>query len=355
MSSMTTASAYLRSAVLAACVVLAGPRSAAAQTMDIYFIDVEGGQSTLVVGPSGQSLLVDTGWPGFGGRDADRILAAAKRAGVTAIDYLVLTHYHDDHVGGLEQLAARLPFRHVITHGPNGEVGRIANIVNPIVERVMSATDVPKTIAKPGDVIPIDGVDVKVVASNRQLIAEPVAGASDRPNAKCEGVVQRRADRSENSASVALHITFGRFRFLDIGDLTQDLEFEMACPVNRLGEVDLYLTTHHGAAASNAEVLVHALRPRVAIMNNGARKGGDAPVLDVVRRSPGLEDLWMLHYAVAAGPDLNVPEPLIANTTESTDPLVNDQGFGIKVSARRDGSFTVTNERNQLTKTYAPR
>lgn len=355
MVSMTTAGAWVRRAVLAVCMTLTGSGLAAAQTMDIYFIDVEGGQATLVVSPSGQSLLVDTGWPGFDGRDADRITAAAKRAGVTAIDYLVLTHYHDDHVGGIEQLAARLPFRHIITHGPNGETGRIANIVNPIVERVMTSTTAKQTVAVPGDVIPIAGIDVKVIASNRQLIAEPVAGASGQPNDKCEGVVKRREDRSENSASVALHITFGRFRFLDMGDVTQDLEFELACPVNRLGEVDLYLTTHHGSAASGAEVLVHALKPRVAIMNNGARKGGDAAVLDIVRRSPGLEDLWMLHYAVAAGPDMNVAEQFIANTAESTDPLVHDRGFGIKVSSRMDGSFTVTNERTQLTKTYAPR
>ncbi len=355
MVSMTTAGAWVRSAVLAVCAALAGSGLAAAQTMDLCFIDVEGGQATLIVSPSGQSLLVDTGWPGFNGRDADRIAAAASRAGITTIDHLVLTHYHDDHVGGLEQLAARLPFGHIITHGPNGETGRIANIVNPILERVLTSTTATQTVAAPGDVIPIAGIDVKVVASNRQLIAAPVAGASGGVNARCDGAVKRREDRSENSASVALHITFGRFRFLDLGDVTQDLEFELACPINRLGTVDLYLTTHHGSAASGAEVLVHALEPRVAIMNNGARKGGDAAVLDIVRRSPGLEDLWMLHYAVAAGPDLNVAEPFIANTTESTDPLVNDRGFGIKVSARMDGSFTVTNERTQQTKTYAPR
>lgn len=339
--------------VLFAVYLIAASAPAAAQTLDIYFIDVEGGQATLLVSPSGQSLLVDTGWPEFGGRDADRISATVKRAGLSAVDYLVLTHYHDDHVGGLEQFADRVPFRHLITHGPNMEVGRMADIVNPIYARVMDRYKPPVTVAAPGDVIPIAGIRVNVVASNRLLISTPVPGAG-APNPKCAGTVKRREDRSDNSASVGLHITFGAFRFLDLGDLTQDLEFEMACPVNRLGKIDLYLTTHHGAPASGAEVLVHALEPRVAIMNNGARKGGDPVHIRTVRTAPGLEDLWMLHVAVAAGAE-NVSEPYIANIDESTDPAVNDKGYGIKVSAKADGAFTVTNERTGVTKAYPAR
>jgi hypothetical protein len=149
--------------------------------------------------------------------------------------------------------------------------------------------------------------------------------------------------------------TFGAFRFLDLGDLTQDLEFQMACPVNRIGEVDLFLTTHHGSGQSNAPVLVHALQSRVAIMNNGARKGGDLPVLQTVRSAPGLEDLWMLHYAVAAGSEGNVAEPMIANLGDVSDPAVKDTGFGIHVTVQPDGAFTVVNERNNHTKTYAAR
>jgi len=147
-------------------------------------------------------------------------------------------------------------------------------------------------------------------------------------------------------------LTFGAFRFLDLGDLTQDLEIQLACPTNRIGEVDLYLTTHHGSGQSNAQALVHALKARAAVMNNGARKGGDLPILKVVRSAPGLEDLWMLHYAVAAGSEGNVAEPLIANPGEAPE---QDRGFGIRVSARADGSFTVVNERNNVTKTYAAR
>lgn len=341
----------LRFITLAVFVLLTAPHAALAQSLDLYFIDVEGGQATLVVSPSGQSLLVDTGWPGFNGRDADRIAAAAKQAGIKTLDHLVITHYHDDHVGGMEQLAARLKFRTVITHGPTTETGRMALSGTTIFRNAMAAGGAKEIVAKPGDVIPIEGLDVKIVASNRELIASSLPGAG-APNPLCEGAVQRRADTSDNSASVGMLITLGEFRFLDIGDLTQDKEFELACPVNRIGEVDLYLATHHGSAQSNAEVLVHALKSRVAVMNNGARKGGDPPVIQIVRRSPGLEDLWMLHYSVAAGNEGNVPETFIANTRDVPDPAVHDEGFGIKVSVQPDGSFTVTNERNNFTKKY---
>ena len=217
----------------------------------------------------------------------------------------------------------------------------------------MTASGAKEIVVKPGDTIPLKGIDVRVLASNRQLIDSSPKGAV--PNAACDGVVPRRPDTSDNSASVGMLFTFGGFRFLDLGDLTQDLEFQMACPVNRIGEVDLFLTTHHGSGQSNAPELVHALKSRVAIMNNGARKGGDPPVLKTVRSAPGLEDLWMLHYSVAAGDEGNVAEPLIANLGDVSDPAVKDTGFGINVTVQPNGSFTVVNERNSVSKTYAAR
>ena len=341
----------MRTIVLAAWLALA-PAVCSAQALKLYFVDVEGGQATLIVAPSGQSMLVDTGWPTETRRDAGRIAEAVKKAGVGTIDYLVITHYHDDHVGGMEQLASRVKFRNVITHGPTTESGKGADTMMATFRAGLAATGAKEIIVKPGDTIPLKGLDVKVLASNRQLIGAPAKAAT---NPLCEGVVPRRADTSDNSASVGMLLTFGSFRLLDLGDLTQDLEVQMACPVNRIGDVDLFLTTHHGSGQSNAQVLVHALRPRVAIMNNGARKGGDLPVLQTIRSAPGLEDLWMLHYAVAAGAEGNVAEPMIANLGDVADPAVKDTGFGINVTVQPNGSFTVVNERNNQSKTYHPR
>ena len=341
----------LRTAVLAAWLALA-PAVCSAQALRLFFVDVEGGQATLVVTPSGQSLLVDTGWPTADLRDANRIAAAVKKAGVGTVDYLVITHYHDDHVGGMEQLVSRVKVRTVITHGPTTETGKGADTMMATFRAALAASGAKELVVKPGDTIPLKGIDVKVLASNRQLIDAPAKGAA---NALCEGVVPRRADTSDNSASVGMLFTFANFRFLDLGDLTQDLEYPMACPLNRIGEVDLFLTTHHGAASSNAPMLVHALKSRVAIMNNGARKGGDLPVLQTVKSAPGLEDLWMLHYAVVAGAEGNVEEPRIANLGDVNDPAVKDTGFGINVTVEPTGAFTVVNERNNLTKTYNPR
>jgi competence protein ComEC len=334
---------------LVACALMClTPAIASAQSLRLSFIDVEGGQATLIVTPSGQSMLVDTGWATEMLRDAGRIAAAVKNAGIGTVDYLVITHYHADHVGGIEQLASRVKFRNVITHGPTTETN--AETMMSTFRRAIAATGAKEIVAKPGDTIPLKGIDVKVLASNRQLIDPPPQTAA--PNGLCHGVEPRRPDASDNSASVGVLLTFGAFRFLDLGDLTQDLEFQMACPVNRIGEVDLFLTTHHGSAQSNARVLVHALKPRVAIMNNGARKGGDLPILQTVRSAPRLEDLWMLHYAVAAGAEGNVADSMIANLGDVSDPAVKDTGFGINVTVQPDGSFTVVNERNNVTRTY---
>jgi competence protein ComEC len=341
----------VRTLLFAAWLALA-PAVCSAQALRLFFIDVEGGQATLVVTPSGQSLLVDTGWPTETLRDAERIAAAVTKAGVGTVDHLVITHYHADHVGGMAQLASRVKFRNVITHGPTTETGKGADSMMATFRSALAASGAKEIVVKPGDTIPLKGVEVKVLASNRQLIDAPAKGAA---NPLCEGVVPRRPDTSDNSASVGMLFTFGAFRFLDLGDLTQDLEFQMACPVNRIGEVDLFLTTHHGSGQSNAQVLVHALKSRVAIMNNGSRKGGDLPVLQTVKSAPGLEDLWMLHYAVVAGSEGNVAEPQIANLGDVSDPAVKDTGFGINVTVQPNGSFTVVNERNNQTKTYPAR
>jgi beta-lactamase superfamily II metal-dependent hydrolase len=243
----------------------------AARTLDVYFIDVEGGQATLFVSPAGESMLVDTGWPDAGGRDADRIVSAAKLAGVKQIDYLVVTHYHTDHVGGVPQLAARIPIRTFVDHGPSVESGPEAD---QLFSAYLSVRDKANhLLAKPGDWIPIRGINVQVLTAAGNEISNPLPGAG-APNPLCAGVKRRANDPTENAQSIGMLITYGKFRMIDLGDLTWNKELGLACPDNKIGVVDVYLSTHHGANLSGAPPLVQALHPLVAILGNGAKKGG---------------------------------------------------------------------------------
>jgi competence protein ComEC len=316
----------------------------AAKTFDVYFIDVEGGQATLMVSPSGQSMLVDTGWAGFNNRDADRIAAAAKLAGVKQIDYLVITHYHADHVGGVTQLAAKLPIKHFVDHGPNNESGGPADELYSAYKNAWSSGE--HLVVKPGDKIPVKGLDVEVITANGDLIKTPIKGAG-ASNPLCGQDNRRPEDKTENARSTGTLITYGKFRMIDLGDLTWNKEQDLVCPNNLVGTVDVYLTTHHGMDMSGPATIVNALKPRVAIMNNGATKGGSIPAWQVVHKSPGLPDLWQLHFAVAGGKDNNVNEQFIANPDQA-----NDQGNYLKLSAESNGNFTVTNPRNNFSKAY---
>jgi competence protein ComEC len=306
-----------------------------AKTLDLYFIDVEGGQATLVVGPSGQSLLIDTGYTGFGGRDTVRIAAAAKDAGVKRIDTLLITHFHDDHVGGVANLLDRLPVTVFLDHGPSIETKDYPNPYSAAFAKGQH-----KTVAA-GDKIPIKELDVTVVAAAGKTIA-----AKGEANPNCAGIAERQSadEARENSQSVGVVITFGKFRFADLGDLTWNKELALLCPENKVGKIDLYLTTHHGGESPKA---IWGMTPRVAVMNNGPSKGADPVGWKNVIASPGLEDLWQLHFALAGGKETNVPDTFIVNVN------ANDQGQHLKVSALADGSFTVTNPRNKFSKTYA--
>jgi len=318
----------------------------AAGTLDVYFIDVEGGQSTLFVSPSGESMLVDTGWPGFNGRDAERIVSVARAAGVTRLNYVVITHFHTDHVGGVPQLAERIPVGTYVDHGRSVETGKEAD---DLYHAYVQARDrASHLIVRAGDRIPIEGIDVRVVSSTGQTIQRPLADAG-QANPVCKTTKPREVDPSENAQSVGMVITFGKFRIIDLGDLTWNKELALVCPENKLGTVDVYLSTHHGLDQSNAPAIIDALKPRVAITNNGATKGGTAEALHTIRNSPGIEDIWQLHYAQNAGKENNAPEPFIVNVDQ--DASVS----WIKLSAGVDGGFTVTNSRNGKTKTYPPR
>ena len=224
--------------------ILCAPQALpAAKTLDFYFVDVEGGQATLVVLPSKQALLVDTGWPGLNMRDATRIAAAAKRAGVKQIDYLVVTHYHSDHVGGVPQLVAKLPVRTFVDHGESVEHGENED---RLYNRYVKARETGQHLqVKPGDKIPMKGLEVTVLTSAGQGIGSPLAGAG-QPNPACAATKPLENDASENAQSVGILIQYGNFRMIDLGDLTWNKENELVCPVNKIGTVDLHLTTHHG-------------------------------------------------------------------------------------------------------------
>ena len=314
----------------------------------IYFVDVEGGQSTLFVTPEGHSLLVDTGWTGNNGRDADRIAAAAKDAGISRLDYVLLTHYHPDHAGGLIEVAERLPIGTVIDHGENTEPAEASTV--PMYAMYMGLVangKVKRLTPKPGDQLPIPDMDATVVSSAGEVIERPLPGAGE-PNPACQGADLKPIGQTENPRSLGIRIVFGKLRILDLGDLTVEKEALLMCPANKLGRVDIFVVSHHGTATSDSAALVHAIAPRVAIMDNGGRKGGSPSVWQTIESSPGLEDLWQLHTAEAEG-SRNVADAYIANLSGP------DAGNYLKIKAWPDGRFEVFNARTQATKEYPAR
>ena len=317
----------------------------AAKNLEIYFIDVEGGQSTLFVSPSGETLLMDTGYGGFNRRDPTRILAAAKAAGVKKIDYLVISHYHADHVGGLPDVAAKLPIRNFIDHGPNTETDKDSQVrFNMYSDFRSKGTPLP---VKPGDTIPIKGLDVRVLAGAGDTLAAPLAGAG-QANPECASYQPDPAEQaSENQRSLGLLIAYGDFRILDLGDLTSSREHELVCPSNKIGTVDVFVSSHHMGDAANTPQLVHAIHSKVAIADNGPRKGGKPEAWQTLHDAPGLMDIWQLHYAIGGGKDHNSADTFLANVDEFC------QGKWLRLTAEKDGSFTVLNSRNRYEKTYS--
>jgi len=318
-------------------------------SLQIYFIDVEGGQSTLFVTPDKHSLLIDTGWPDAESRDAQRIASAAKAAGIERIDYVLLTHYHVDHTGGVPQLVAKIPVGTFIDHGPNRETTDGPTVqAAEAYEKVLAQGHYGHLVPKPGDVLPITGMKVTVVSADGNLIKEPLPGGGGA-NQYCASSEKRPADQTENARSLGVLITYGKLRILDLGDLTWDKEMQLMCPVNRLGHIDLLVVSHHGWNQSSSPALVDAIAPRVAIMDNGAKKGGSPSVWDTVEKAPGLEDLWQLHYSEEGGPTHNVEAARIAN------PQGPDTGNYLKVAAFPNGRLEVFNARTGATKQYLPK
>jgi beta-lactamase superfamily II metal-dependent hydrolase len=341
------------------------------KTLQIYVVDVEGGNATLFVSPAGESVLIDTGNGGQAAvRDADRIMAAAKDAGLGRIDHLITTHWHGDHFGAMSELAARIPIRHFIDHGPTVQPQPAST---EFLDKVYPTLygKAKRTIAQPGDRVQMAGLDWRIVTSGGKVLKAPLPGAG-RPNPHCASHKPQDPDPTENAQSVGSIVTFGSFRVAHLGDLTWNKEFELMCPTNPIGTVDLNIVSHHGQPVSNAEVLVHALEARVAIMNNGTRKGGQPAAMRIIHSAPRLEDLWQVHFSLLSGQEYTVPGLFIANLVDDQPatmpvaalapppagpgapppPAHNGPAHWIKVSAESNGSFTVTNQRNGFRKTY---
>lgn len=356
------------SMALILCAAIATPQNRTAKALEMFVVDVEGGNAVLFVAPSGESVLIDSGNGGAGAiRDAERIMGVVKQAGLKQIDHLIITHYHGDHIGGLSELAARIPIREFIDHGPNVQPG--PNI-DPVLQRYAELYAKAKhTVAIPGEKVPVAGLDWRVVTAAGNVLKTPLPGAG-RPNPYCVDFKPQDVPRTEDDQSVGSFITFGKFRTVHLGDLTLNRQFDLMCPNNRLGTVDLLIAARHGNV--NAELLTHALRPRVAITNNGTRKGGQPEAMKIFFSSPGLEDVWQMHFSLLGGQEYAVPGMFIANVFDQQPPampvapfapppqgqeappppLHDGPAYYFKVLAQQDGTFTVTNTRNGFSKTY---
>jgi competence protein ComEC len=326
------------------CLVFAGLLSAQSGRLTIYWIDTEGGGATLIVGPSGQSLLADTGNPGPEDRDAKRIFDVTKLAGLSKIDMLFTTHFHGDHVGGAPALAKMIPIAKFYDHGDSIETSdpRAAQQW----EAYKAASAGKRQIVKPGDKIALPGTDVTVVISNGAPIEKPINGGGS--NSLCKDAVQKDADKTENQRSAGFLLTFGKFKFLDLGDLTWDKEMELACPVNKVGAVTILQATHHGFYNdfSGAPAMVWAAKPQVIVVNNGARKGLAANAYETIAKSPGIEGVWQLHKSDRNDAAHNTSEQMIANLDTASD------GHWVKAVVEKDGKYTLTNGRNDFSKSY---
>jgi len=352
-------------ALVISVVIDASALRSAGRTLDIYFIDVEGGQATLIISPEGRTLLVDAGYPSTGtfestpgdphaSRDAQRILAAAKSASVSRIDTLVTTHFHADHAGGVVELSQLLPIASFVDHGavnPEAETG-VKGTLDVFSRYARVRAKGRHTVAKAGERLPADGFDAVIVSSDGHAITKPLGKAAGL-NAACAAAATTAQDPHENPRSVGFRLTFGRFTFLDVGDLTGQPLYALACPRDLVGQIDVYLVAHHGGDDAADPATLSAFTPRVAVLNNGERKGGGARTFASLHQASaaagrsGIADVWQLHRSSNPGAE-NFADSRMANVDEST-------AHWLKVSASEDGSFIVTNTRTGETKAYPAR
>jgi len=355
----------------AAILLLTAGVTADAQTgadLKIISVDVEGGAAVLIRTPEGKSLLIDTGWkPGEGVPypvppgappipqpvSADRIVAAAAGLGIRKIDYLVMTHYHADHLGGLEALLARLPVGTFVDHGPNREIAPPGQVGAGSPETrypawIAASKGHPHISVHAGQTLDIDSLHILFVASDGDVLTTSLPGAGQL-NPQCAGVKPATQDGGdENNRSLGMLLRFGAARIAYLGDLSWNKEIALLCPINKMGKVDAYFVTGHGMNLSSSPPTA-ALDPLVAVMQNGPLKGGDQDVIRTVTAYPSLQGFWRTHATVRF-PALNGDPDFIANLDGA-----RDQGYAIALDVTPDGRITVTNQRNQFHKTYQAR
>jgi beta-lactamase superfamily II metal-dependent hydrolase len=306
--------------------------------LDIYFIDTEGGAATLIVTPAGESVLIDCGNPGT--RDAERIHAAAQAAGLKAIDHLIITHWHLDHYGGIAHLSELMPIDHYYDHGIPETLVEDPQNFPLLIQAYKKAAGDKRTALKPGDEIALKQEESSPLIQLRCLCGggEVIPDKDGAPaNAIAPEHKPQPEDKSDNARSLGFLLSFGGFRFLDLGDLTWNIEFKLVSPSDKIGPVDVYQVTHHGLEISNNPVLIKTVRPRVAICGNGPRKGGHPSVISTLRRIPDMQAIYQLHRNVTSEPQDNTDPEFIANADEKCESEL------VKLSAAPDAkSYTVT-------------
>ena len=352
-------------AVLAASGAVAGQAAAAANELKIISIDAEGGASTLYITPDGHSLLIDAGWaarPAGPGRTPDApprpatpataqaVVAAMKANGLTKLDYLLVSHFHIDHISGVPALAAAVPIGAFIDHGPNRELtleGPPGGPPGPTGNENYRATIAGKThiVMKAGQSMKLGQLTLTAVNGDREIVRHRL-GRAVPADPGCQSLTYKTDDGGEeNPRSLGLILQWGTTRILSLGDTTWDMENKLVCPANLIGPVDLMVISNHGSDLSNAPVLLNSVKPRVVIVNNGATKGGDGVVLDRLAGLTPKPAVWQVHFATRS-PEQNVAPDQIANLAgpDAVNPLV--------VTVDKKGAVTVQNPRNGFTKTY---
>ena len=332
-------------------VFCAGLTRAAPKTLDIYFIDVEGGAATLIVTPSGESLLVDSGFPGE--RDAGRIAHVARDvAGLKQIDHYITTHWHRDHVGGSAELVKLISVVNFYDHGIPATLS--SDIEPELIEAYRRTTQGRSLVLKAGDEIKLQStrssppLRLQVLAANRAVVGEQVEAPQIRP---CGPDFQpAEEDKTDNANSIGFLLSFGQFDFFDGGDLTWNVEHKLTCPKNLVGPVDVYQVDHHGVDNSNNPALVRALKPRVAIIDSGPRKGGEPRTFATLKSVPEIEAIYQLHRNLRTSEKDNAPADYVANDEEAC------RGEFIKLSVSPNGkTYSVNIPGKKISREYGVR